>query len=55
MRIGNQAASGEVHTGHEEKVLRVAGHSHRFPREVVTAPSLPKFKKHPDDALGDTV
>ncbi|KAK4823970.1 hypothetical protein QYF61_008356 [Mycteria americana] len=30
---------------------RVVGHWNRFPREVVTAPSLSEFKEHLDDAL----
>ncbi|KAK4824372.1 LOW QUALITY PROTEIN: hypothetical protein QYF61_014032 [Mycteria americana] len=30
---------------------RVVGHWNRFPREVITAPSLSEFKEHLDDAL----
>jgi len=30
---------------------RVVGHWNRFPREMVTAPSLSEFKEHLDDAF----
>ncbi|KAJ7423816.1 hypothetical protein BTVI_08701 [Pitangus sulphuratus] len=33
----------------------VVGHWKRLPREVVTSPRLTEFKKHLDDALGNTM
>lgn len=34
---------------------RVVGHRNRLPRELVTAPRLPEFKEHLDDALSPIV
>ena len=34
---------------------RVVGHWNRLPREMVTAPSLSKFKEHLDNALSHMV
>ena len=34
---------------------RVVSHCNRLQREVVTAPSLSEFKKHPEDALSNAV
>ena len=36
-------------------IERVVGHWNRLPRELGTAPSLPEFKEHLDDALSPIV
>ena len=52
-----ELGQGRVRLGVRERFCtqRMVGHWDRLPREVVTAPSLPEFKKHSDSALSHMV
>ena len=49
----HEAAPGEVQIKHQEKLLHSKGGwaLEQAPQGMVTAPSLPEFKEHLDDAL----